>query len=131
MLRSGIINPELLAGLGRLRHTDTFVIADAGLPIPAGVPIVDLALVYGVPTFHEVAAIIADAITVERATIAQEAHGTIAETWVSDHWKCPLDMIPHDGPEGLKARATTASLVIRTGENTPYANVILRCGVPF
>lgn len=38
MKKSGIINAELLRRLALLRHTDLLVVADAGLPIPPGVP---------------------------------------------------------------------------------------------
>jgi D-ribose pyranase len=33
--------------------------------------------------------------------------------------------------EEFKARTRADRLVVRTGEARPYANVILRCGVPF
>ncbi|WP_422116569.1 RbsD/FucU domain-containing protein [Brachybacterium sp. UNK5269] len=55
MRRGGILHPQLSEQLARLGHTDTFVIGDCGLPIPPGVPRVDLAVVMGVPGFAEVA----------------------------------------------------------------------------
>lgn len=39
-----------------------------------------------------------------------------------------LGFIPH---EELKRMVAGAKLVVRTGEASPYSNVILRCGVPF
>ena len=54
MKKSGLLNPQLCAAVARLGHTQTFVVADAGLPIPADVPVVDLALVLGTPRFQEV-----------------------------------------------------------------------------
>lgn len=131
MLRSGIINPHLLAGLARLRHTDAVVIADAGLPIPSSVPAVDLTLVYGQPRFEDVLRAVAETLVVEGAVAAQEARGTAAEDWIRSAVNGPLSFVPHDGSGGFKDVAATAQLIVRTGEDTPYANVVLRCGVPF
>jgi len=44
MKKSGLLNPQLCAAVARLGHTQTFVVADAGLPIPHEVPVIDLAL---------------------------------------------------------------------------------------
>ena len=131
MLRSGIINPDLLAGLARLGHTDTFVIADPGLPVPYDVPIVDLSFVYGSPTFREILEGIAQQAVIESAILADEARETEVVTWVSDALDVPVTYVPHEGEEGLKALVREASLVVRTGEPTPYANVVLTTGVPF
>ncbi|MGH3435430.1 MAG: RbsD/FucU domain-containing protein [Sciscionella sp.] len=56
MKRDGILHAELARALAALRHTDTFVIADAGLPIPAGVTCIDLGYSYGQPSFVDVSA---------------------------------------------------------------------------
>ena len=39
-----------------------------------------------------------------------------------------LDLIPH---EDFKTRIADAAFVIRTGEDTAFADVEIRCGVPF
>ena len=54
MKKSGLLNPQLCAAVARLGHTQTFVVADAGLPIPHEVPVIDLAVVLGTPRFQEV-----------------------------------------------------------------------------
>lgn len=128
MLKSGIINPHLLAGLARLRHTDTIVIADAGLPIPRGIPAVDLAIIYGSPRFEDILRHIVPTIVAEGAILAEEARGGVVEDWVEQLVDAPLGFVPH---RDLKNLVQEASLVVRTGEDTPFANVILRAGVPF
>lgn len=127
MRRGGILHPELSAHLARLGHTDAFVVADCGLPVPPGVPRVDLAVTLGVPRFPEVLDAILAEIEVEAATIASEAAGSPAGPMLSARFP-EAEMIPH---EELKQLAAEARFVVRTGETTPFANVIVRCGVPF
>ncbi len=129
MKRRGILHDALSGSLARLGHTDMVVVADCGLPRPAGVPIVDLALVFGIPTFAQVLAALAEEIVVERVTIARETASANpdAHVAIADHFGVP-ELVSHDGLKELSARA---ALVVRTGEATPYANAILHCGVPF
>ena len=54
MLTHGILNSQLAAALAKLRHKDQFVISDCGLPVPQGVEVIDLALVFGIPRFSDV-----------------------------------------------------------------------------
>ncbi|RZU62718.1 D-ribose pyranase [Zhihengliuella halotolerans] len=129
MLKTGILNPDLLDGLARLGHTDTVVIADCGLPLPAGARVVDLTLVRGVPTFEQVLRAVGEAIVVESVTIADEARGTAPERLVAEALSdAPVQSVSH---ERLKQQLPHAKLIVRTGEATPYANAILRCGVDF
>lgn len=127
MRRHGILHPELGAHLARLGHTDIFVIGDAGLPVPSGVPRVDLAVVLGVPGFAAVVDAILAEIEVEAAVIASEAVGSPAGETLAARFP-GAQSVPH---EELKQRMAQARFVVRTGETTPYANVIVRCGVPF
>lgn len=127
MRRHGILHPELAAHLARLGHTDTFVIGDCGLPIPPGVARVDLAVVLGVPGFAEVADAILAEIVVEGAVIAAEAAGSSAGEMLGARFP-GAEAVPQ---EKLKQLMREARFVVRTGDTTPYANVIVRCGVPF
>ena len=130
MLREGILNAQLAGALARLGHTHQVVIADAGLPLPYHLPtctIVDLTLTAGIPRFNQVLDAVLDAIVVERAEAALESQSHPAHGWLSARLQ-RLTFIPH---EDLKARLSETQLVVRTGESTPYANVILHCGVPF
>lgn len=128
MKRGGLLNPALNAAIARLGHTDTFVVADCGLPIPPGVPVVDLAVTLGVPGFDDVLAPILAEVVVEGATIADEALGGPAEALIHPRLDCPVESTPH---EEFKRLVADARFVVRTGATVPYANVILRCGVPF
>lgn len=131
MLINGILNAQLSAALAKLRHKDEFVISDCGLPVQAGIEVIDLAVVFGVPRFEEVLMALKPQLVLETGLMAQEAQGQQAERWVQEYFDVPLSYVPHDGPEGFKDRVKNAKFVIRTGETTSYANVIFRCGVPF
>lgn len=129
MRKGGIVNAQLAYSLARLGHTDRLVVCDAGLPIPPGPEVVDLAFQFGVPSFEVMLSGLLDEIVVEGATAAEEVkeqNPTVYE--LLDSQLPELDFVPH---EELKRMLPTTRLVVRTGEATPYANVVLRCGVPF
>lgn len=128
MKRGGLLNPDLASAIARLGHTDTFVIADCGLPIPQGVRIIDLSLVFGIPRFVDTLSALLAEVVIEGAVAADEARGGAVEQILRDQLGVDPEWVPH---ADLKARVRGASFVIRTGESTPYANVILSCGVPF
>ncbi|MET3944130.1 D-ribose pyranase [Corynebacterium mucifaciens] len=122
MRKTGILNAQLARAINGLGHTDTFAVADCGLPIPAGVEVIDLALVFGVPRFHDVVRAILDEVVVEAAVVAKQAPGDVASL-VDDP-----QLVDHDD---LKRALADCKFVVRTGETTPYANIIFRSGVPF
>lgn len=124
MRKSGLLNPALTSAVARLGHTDTFVIADCGLPIPHDMPVIDLTLTFGIPTFADTLAALLDEIVVEAATIADTTPPEVRSLLPA----VPLTEVSHDA---LKREVARASFVVRTGSTTPFANIILRSGVPF
>ncbi len=129
MKRQGLLNAGLSAGIARLGHMQWLVVTDCGMPLPyaAGVPVVDLALVAGTPSFTAVLDALLAEIVVEGSRAALEARGGPVEQWLAQRGLAP-EWLPHDE---LKTMLPEASLVVRTGEATPFANVALRCGVAF
>ncbi|AWG03325.1 D-ribose pyranase [Trueperella pyogenes] len=125
MKKSGLLNPDLNRAVARLGHTDTFVIADCGLPIPTHVPIVDLSLVFGIPRFADVVNALLTEVVTEGFTLAAEAGTDMRESFGR---RGQVRIVPH---EDLKKLVGEACFVVRTGETTPYSNVIVHCGVPF
>lgn len=129
MKRSGILNRGLSGALACLGHTDLVVVCDVGLPIPDGPTVVDLAFRAGTPSFAEVLTGLLDELEVEGATAATEVREANPACAALLEEKLPgWRSVPH---EELKALTRRARLVVRTGEARPYANVVLRCGVPF
>lgn len=110
---------------------DMLVIADAGLPVPPGVMRIDLALKEGIPTFLETTEAVLEEMQVERAVIASEISGHSPEIEVALRdlmGEVPLKMVSH---EEFKRATANARAIVRTGEFSPYANVILVAGVVF
>jgi D-ribose pyranase len=127
MRESGLWHPRLAALVAGLGHTETIVLSDAGLPVPPGVEVVQLAVTRGVPPLPAVLAAIAGDLVVEAATVATELTDTSVRAGIR-LLGVPIEEIGH---EELKLRCRDARAVVRTGDATPYANVILRAGVPF
>lgn len=127
MKKTGILNPELAHAVARLGHTNTFVVADCGLPVPRNVEVIDLSVVFGIPRFTEVLDAVLNEVVADGGIAAEEVRGTEADHWISDRIT-PLAYVPH---EQFKRQVANAEFVVRTGETTSFANVIVRCGVPF
>ncbi|GAA3470024.1 D-ribose pyranase [Nonomuraea roseola] len=129
MKRSGILNAALAGQLARLGHTDRVLVCDSGMPIPAGVEVVDLAFVAGVPSFAEVLDGLLAELVVEGAVAAGEVgEANPACAGLLGERLPDLEYVPH---EELKRLSREVKLAVRTGEARPYANVILHCGVYF
>jgi len=131
MKRTRLLHAELSEVIARLGHGDLLVIGDAGLPIPDGPRRIDLALTANVPRFHEVLAAVLSEMAVESAVVADELapnNPGVHTELCRQLGPIPIATISH---EDLKAATRTARAVVRSGEFSPYANVILRAGVVF
>lgn len=131
MKKQGIINKQLAGLIAGLGHKDTFMIADGGMPIPKGIEIVDLALCGGVPTFKQVMDAVLEETEIEAYTIAEEI--TVKNPVLLEYIREKLPqveerMIAH---LDLKEETKQIKFAIRTGEFTPYPNIIMRAGVAF
>ncbi|MCO6017833.1 MULTISPECIES: D-ribose pyranase [Carnobacterium] len=131
MKKNGILNSEIAKVLADLGHTDQIVIADAGLPIPKGVAKIDLALSLQDPPFQKILALLLQEMEVESAILADEIQQMNVPQLKSIHALMldrPLTFVSH---EAFKERTKEAKVIIRTGEATPYSNIILEAGVIF
>ena len=54
MKKTHLLHAELSQLIAAMGHGDAIVIADAGLPVPAGTRCIDLAVTRGVPSFEQV-----------------------------------------------------------------------------
>lgn len=131
MKKTTLLNSHLSRIISEMGHTDKLVVADAGLPIPRETERVDLAVRPGLPSFLEVLKAILSEMEVEKIYVAEETgrispqlHQALKEMFPETKW----EVISH---EDLKGMTKEAKAVVRTGECTPYANVILQAGVSF
>ncbi|WP_230192311.1 D-ribose pyranase [Paenibacillus sp. CECT 9249] len=130
--KQGVLHNELAQVIAQAGHEDLIVIGDAGLPIPKGVKCIDLALAEGIPSFIDTLRIILSELKVQEAIIDIEMNQ------VSPHIQDQLNhviqgqfalrAIPH---KELQELAKNAKVIVRTGEFTPYSNIILVAGVMF
>ncbi|MTI45634.1 ribose transport protein RbsD [Roseibium hamelinense] len=136
MKKTALLNRHLSALVASLGHMDEIVVADAGLPVPAGTDVIDLAVTAGVPSLAQVLSALRSELVIEGAVYAEEA-GVETEKLMQRElsaWRAgtetgnPVTKVSHTA---FKARTAKARAVIRTGETTPYANIILISGVAF
>ncbi len=131
MKKHGILQPELAEIIASLGHTDALVIGDAGLPVPPGTARIDLAVAANVPRFLDVLRAVLEEVQVEHAVIARETREKSPQLYAELTAllsEVPVQEVNH---ADLKEMTRQARAVVRTGEFTPYANVILFSGVVF
>lgn len=131
MKKNGILNSEVSRVLGYMRHTDTITIVDCGFPIPDGVECIDLSVKFGLPLFIDVLKEVYKDLEIELAIFANEIEDknpNLMNEAISILEDKEVKFIPHID---FKKLSSKSKVVIRTGEATPYANVILQSGCTF
>ena len=133
MKKQGILNSDISRVLSYMGHTDCIAVGDCGLPIPDEVERIDLALEFGVPSFMDVLRVITKDMKVEKIVLAEEIReqnpkilGEIKELFAGQE----LETVFVSHTE-LKKQTRECKAEIRTGETTPYANIILQSGCIF
>ncbi len=130
---NGTLNGQLARVISEIGHTDLLVVTDAGLPIPRHVERVDLALKEGVPAFLDVLDTVLSELQIEAATVPAEIANHSPEMLARLRARLEaagvdVTLVPH---VEFKARTADARAAVRSGEFTPYANVLLRAGVVY
>lgn len=139
MKKSVLLHSELSHVIADMGHTQELTIGDSGLPVPPGVEKIDLAVSRGVPDFLSVLWAVFTELQVERVLLAKELEksnsdlyhklcGLISAMEKEEHRSIPITYLSH---QELKERTQNSRAVVRTGEATPFANIILVSGVTF
>jgi D-ribose pyranase len=131
MKKTGLLNQPLSTVIAGMGHMDALCVCDAGLPIPASAERIDLAVSAGIPAFLDVLDAVLGEMQIEGAIIAEELEQASPEmhhALLKRLGAIPVQVVPHTA---FKERTQTARAIARTGEFTPYANVILIAGVVF
>ena len=137
MKRQGILNGDISRVLSYMGHTDQICIGDCGLPIPDETERIDLALKFGQPRFMEVLEEVVKDCKVEKIILAEEIkenNPEINEQIIAffdnaeTGFEPEVEYVSHTE---LKRMTKGCKAVIRTGETTPYANIILQSGCIF
>ena len=133
MKKTGLLNSDISRVLSYMGHTDLICVGDCGLPIPDEVERIDLALKFGVPTFMETLEVVVNDMKVEKIVLAEEIKtqnpkvlAEIEALFAGQNIE--VEFVSH---VELKTLTRDCKAVIRTGETTPYANIVLQSGCIF
>jgi len=139
MKKTTLLNAPISNVVAQLGHGNSICIGDAGLPVPAGLEKIDLAVSAGVPGLLDVFYAITDEMFVERILVAQELQDqqpqlmakvleNISLLEASQSNTIVIDTLAH---EHFKLAMKHCNAMVRTGECTPFANIIVYAGVNF
>lgn len=131
MKKTKLLNSKISRVISEMGHTDSLVIADCGLPIDNSVERIDLALTSNTPSFLETLKIVLEELEVESVIIAKEMNNEKSKNIYDEIKKLFKDKIKEVTHQEFKKLTKESKAVIRTGEMTPYANIILKSGVVF
>jgi D-ribose pyranase len=126
MLKSGILNPHVLDLIARVRHTNTLVISDQGFPYWPEIETVDISLTHNLPTVLDVLDLLTPVFNIGRIWQAGEfvTHNPadVVDRFAKSFGEIPFTREAH---VDFKKRVPSAIGLIRTGDATPYGNIIL------
>ncbi|MDQ0150399.1 D-ribose pyranase [Eubacterium multiforme] len=131
MRKTKLLNSEIGTVISKMGHTDSLAIGDCGLPIPKDVQRIDLALIKNLPTFLDTLKAVLLELEIEEVIIAEETEKISTKLFEEIKKEIGDVKITFLSHEGLKEELKNCKAVIRTGEQTPYANIILKSGVVF
>lgn len=131
MKKTGIINSNIAAVVADMGHTDWIAIGDAGMPVPSDTPKIDLAVQSQLPSFIDVLKNVLQEMEVQHIYLATEIKTQNASQLTAIKKLLPnveVTFVPHSE---LKKNLSKTQAFIRTGEMTPFSNIILESGVTF
>lgn len=131
MKKSGVLNGDISRVLSYMRHTDTICISDCGLPCPDETELIDISLEKGVPDFVRVLKAVVNDMSVEKIFLAEEIRVKNPAVLKEIQTLLPgvrTDFMPH---EEFKKKLLSCKAVVRSGEASPYANIILQSACIF
>ena len=129
MLQQGILNPQVLDLLARIRNTNTLVICDWAFPYWNEIETVDLALTRGIPNVLDVLSLLQSNFKVGQIWQAEEFLKTNPPETIEAFDKCFASFseakVTREPHPDFKTRVPNAIGLIRTGDPTAYGNVII------
>ena len=131
MKKTKVINSDMSRVIPQMGHFDKLAIGDAGMPVPAGTEKIDLTVTQGIPSFMDVLNNVLEELEVQRIFLAEEIktqNPAMLENIKKRLPDIPIVFIPHDE---MKKDLSDCKAFIRTGEMTPYSNIMLESGVVF
>lgn len=130
MKKTKVINSDLSRVISQMGHYDTLGIGDAGMPVPANTEKIDLAVSKNLPSFMAVLENVLNELQLQEVFLAEEikTQNPAQLKAIEQVIKVPIKFIAHSE---MKAVLSDAKAFVRTGEMTPYSNILLVSGVTF
>ena len=130
MKKGTVINTQLSQVIADMGHFDLLGIGDAGMPVPADTWKIDLAVSRNLPSFMDVLKNVLTELQIQKVYLAEEIKTQNPKqlAQIQQLIDVPIVFIPHDQ---MKKDLSKTKAFIRTGEMTPYANILLESGVTF
>ena len=126
MIVKGILNPQILSLIARVRHTNSLVISDRGFPYWPMIETVDISVVDDVPTVLQLLNAIRPNFQIGKAWMAQEfLKANNAKTRAAFTDALRGIELTHEPHLEFKRRIPYAIGLIRTGDTTQYGNIVL------
>jgi len=126
VLKSGILNPHVNSLLSNVRHTNTLIVADRGFPFWPEIEIVDLSLVDDIPRVLDVLYAIRRNFAVGRFFMAEEFRLRNTPAVIQQFAEAMASVeVVYESHAEFKKRVPHVIGLIRTGDTTDFANVIL------
>jgi D-ribose pyranase len=118
-----LLNPDVAALIRRVNHTQMLLLADRGFPVPPLSTVIDLSLTADIPTIPQVLQAIGPDLPADRLILAEEQRVASPTRWQEHHsYPVRVEAVPH---LEFKRLARHAVGCIRTGDSTPYGNVLI------
>ncbi|MDO5039425.1 D-ribose pyranase [Clostridium sp.] len=131
MRKTKLLNSQISSVISEMGHTDSLAIGDCGLPIPKDVKRIDLAIIKNLPTFIDTLKAVLLELEIEEVVLATETEKISNDLYKEIKKEIGDVKVTFVSHEKLKENLKECKAVIRTGEQTPYANIILKSGVVF
>lgn len=130
MKKGTVLNTQISSVIADMGHFDLLGVGDAGMPVPTGTKKIDLAVTLGLPRFVDVLENVLSELQIQKVYLAEEIKTENPQQLaaIKQLIDVPIEFIPHSE---MKRRLSQTKAFIRTGEATPFSNILLESGVTF
>ncbi|MBS0949629.1 D-ribose pyranase [Weissella minor] len=134
MRKTNLLNTKLSAAISEIGHTQWLSIGDSGLPIKDDGRKIDLSVIRGLPAFIDVLAATLSEMKVQKVYLAEEIKTENPDQLKAIERLLDADVevvwVTHDELKGM-TRDDNNIATVRTGETTPFSNIVLESNVDF
>ncbi|ASQ50881.1 D-ribose pyranase [Staphylococcus pseudintermedius] len=134
MKKAALLNSHVSQVIATMGHFDLLTVNDAGMPIPNDDRRIDLAVTKALPLFIDVLATLLEELKIQKIYLAEEikTHNPTQLKQIKTliDQDVEIAFIPHSEMKSYLSHPLNKGN-IRTGEITPFSNIILESDVTF